>query len=446
MLNVIMLLCVLALSAGSATAETHSLSLKEAIALSLDKNNLVRSAGFTADAARQEIAITTARYYPGISFEEAFVASNAPTQTFMMKLDEGRFSQNDFQINNLNNPRTQHDFRTALTLQLPIYSPSIAPARAMAVKESEKQSLAYDAAKEDAAFQVFRLALEVQKSKAHVHAVEQAIGDARENMRLATVRTGAGAGLRSDELRARTHLASVEQQLITASNNLVLAGMQLANVIGLKEGDSVDISGSISPVAPGMPPEELVGVALENRKDLRQSVAELEKSDAAFRLARSGYLPSVGSFATYQLNSKDTPFGSDNDSWVAGVSLKWQLFDGFKRCHEKERAVASRSAAAEMLENRTREVRYRVRESSMRREEMGKRLEVVRHSLEDAEETVRLLTRRFDNSLATMVELLDAQTALNQVRAGVVESEVNYSLAGGNVYYAAGIFMKEMLK
>jgi outer membrane protein TolC len=82
----------------------------------------------------------------------------------------------------------------------------------------------------------------------------------------------------------------------------------------------------------------------------------------------------------------------------------------------------------------------------MRREEMGKRLEVVRHSLEDAEETVRLLTRRFDNSLATMVELLDAQTALNQVRAGVVESEVNYSLAGGNVYYAAGIFMKEMLK
>jgi outer membrane protein TolC len=446
MINVIILLCTLVVCAGSAAAETYSLSLKDAIALSIDKNNLVRSAGFTADAARQEIAIATARYYPGISFEEAFVASNAPTQSFMMKLDEGRFSQNDFQINNLNNPRTQHDFRTALTLQQPIYNPSTAPAREMAVKEAEKQALSYDAAKEDAAFQVFRLALEVQKSKAQVRAVEQAIGDARENMRLATVRTGAGAGLRSDELRARTHLASVEQQLITASNNLVLAGMQLADVIGLKEGDSIDITGSISPVTPGLPPEELVSVALENRKDLKQSMAELEKSDAALRLARSGYLPSVGSFATYQLNSKDTPFGSDNDSWIAGISLKWQLFDGFKRCHEKDRAVASRSAAAEVLESRAREVRYRVRESSMRREEMGKRLEVVRHSLEDAEETVRILARRFDNSLATMVELLDAQTALNQVRAGVVESEVNYSLAGGSVYYTAGIFMKEMLK
>jgi outer membrane protein TolC len=364
----------------------------------------------------------------------------------MMKLDEGRFSQNDFLINNLNNPGTQHDYRTFFTLHQPIYNPSTAPAKEMAVKEAEKQGLSFDAAKEDTAFQVFRLFLEVQKSKAQVRAVEQAIGDARENMRLAQVRTGAGVGLRSDELRARTHLASVEQQLITAKNNLSLARMQLANVIGLKEGDNVDIAESASAVTTAIPPEELVTVALENRKDLKQSMVELEKSDAALRLAWSGYLPSVGAFASYQMNAKDTPFGSDNDSWTAGISLKWQIFDGFKRYHEKDRAVAARSSAAELLENRVREVRYRVRESGMRREEMGKRLEVARRSLDDAQETVRLLTKRFDNSLATMVELLDAQTALNQVRAELVESEANYNLAGGNVYFTAGIFMKEMLK
>lgn len=435
------------ISVSAVNAETYSLSLKDAIALSIGKNNLVRAAGFTADAARQEIAITGSRYYPEIFIEEAFVASNAPTQTFMMKLDEGRFSQNDFQINNLNNPGTQHDFKTLLTLHQPIYNPSTAPAKEMAVKEAEKQGLGFDSAKEDTAFQVFRLFLEVQKSKAQLRAIEQAIGNARENMRLATVRTGAGVGLRSDELRARTHLASVEQQIITAQNNLMLAKMQLANAIGLKEGDSVDIIESTSAITPAVvTPEELVKVALENRKDLKQSMVELEKSDAALRLAWSGYLPSVGTFASYQMNSKDTPFGSDNDSWTAGISLKWQLFDGFKRNHEKDRAVAARSAAAEMLENRIREVRFRVRESNMRREEMGKRLEVVRSSLEDAEETVRLLTKRFENSLATMVELLDAQTALNQVRASLVESEVNYSLADGNVYYSGGIFMKEILK
>ena len=99
-----------------------------------------------------------------------------------------------------------------------------------------------------------------------------------------------------------------------------------------------------------------------------------------------------------------------------------------------------------MLESKTKEIKFQVQESFLRREEMGKRLEVARHALLDAEETVRLLSRRFENSLATMVELLDAQTALNQARANLVDTEANYALAGGRVYYAAGIFLKEMLK
>jgi outer membrane protein len=446
MYRLLFLICLLILSVRVVGAESYHLRLNDAIIQAIDKNNLVRAAGSKADTAHQEISITESRYYPQISFEEALVASNSPTQTFMMKLDEGRFSQNDFQINNLNNPGTYHDYKTALVIQQPIFDPSTAPIKDMAVKEAEKQVLEYDAAKQDTAFQVFRLFLEVQKSNAQFQAFEQAIKDARENLRLTTVRSGAGVGLRSDELRARTHLATVEQQLITTKNNLSLAKMRLANVIGLKEGDTLDIAEPVNSITPVTPPEDMVRVALKNRADLKQSLAEIDRSDAAVRLARSKYIPSIETFASYQMNSKDTPFGSDNDSWTAGVSLKLQLFDGFKRYREKDRATAAKSASGELFENTKRDVRFQVLESFMRREEMGERLAVARHSLQDAEETVRLLGTRFENSLATMVELLDAQTALNQVRSALVESEANYTLAGGNIYYTAGIFIKEMLK
>ena len=50
--------------------------------------------------------------------------------------------------------------------------------------------------------------LEVQKAAAQLKAADKAVADARENMRLATVRTAAGTGLRSDELRSRTHLVN----------------------------------------------------------------------------------------------------------------------------------------------------------------------------------------------------------------------------------------------
>lgn len=440
---------LLAIAAGYATASPaeEPLTLKNAITMALEKNHLVKAAGFGAEAARQGADIAGSRYYPELFFEEALTASNSPTQSFMMKLDEGRFSQDDFLINNLNHPGVWHDFKTALTLRQPLYVPSISPAREMAGKELEKESLRADGTRQDVSFLVFRLFLDVRKSGAQFKAADQAIAEAREHMRLAEVRRKAGTGLRSDELRARTHLSSAQQQVITAINDLTLAKMKLANTIGLEDwqhleiGEEPAIALPVGDLSVGLPK-----AALENRSDLKHARAELEKSDAALRLARNAWFPALDAFASYQLNAKDTPFGNDNDSWTAGLSLKWRIFDGFRRNRERDRASAQRSATAEILESKSKDVLYQVRESLLRREEMGKRLEVARHALLDAEETVRLLGKRFENSLATMAELLDAQTALNQARSNLVENEANYALAGGRVYYSAGIFLKEIMK
>jgi outer membrane protein TolC len=186
--------------------------------------------------------------------------------------------------------------------------------------------------------------------------------------------------------------------------------------------------------------------ALENRVEIKQSHTDLDKSEAALKLARSEYFPTVGAFASYQMNAQDVPFTADNSAWSAGLSLKWQLFDGFRRESEGKRAALGQSAAREQLESVTKDVRYQVRESYIRRDEAAKRLEVSRNSVLDAEETVRLLSRRFENSLAMMVELLDAQTVLNQARANLVEAEAGHALAGGRVYFMTGRFITEMLK
>ncbi len=426
--------------------EAQTLTVKDAISLALEKNHFIRAVGHEVTAARQMSIIANSRYFPVISLEETLAASNAPTQTFMMKLDQARFSQDDFKINNLNHPSTWQDFKTTLQLQQPLFVPSLSPLASIAAKEAEKSELGLESARQDTAFQVFSLYLEARKSEAQLKAADKAVADALENMRLATVRTAAGVGLRSDELRARTHLSMVEQQLITARNNLVLSKLRLAITIGWPEDQSFEVPTESENTFAMLLSEDTTGLALETRADLKQYQTEIEKSEAAVKLANSEYLPSLAAFASYQLNSKDAPFGIDNDAWIAGATLKWQLFDGFRRGAERSRAVAARSAAREMFDNKANEVRYQSKESQLRREEAGKRLEVARHALVDAEETVRLITKRYENSLATMLELLDSQTVLNQARANLVEMETGHALAGGRVYYNSGTFLKEMLK
>jgi outer membrane protein TolC len=146
------------------------------------------------------------------------------------------------------------------------------------------------------------------------------------------------------------------------------------------------------------------------------------------------------------MNDRNTPFSRDNDSWAVGANLRWELLDGMRRVSDRARAKELRDSVREYVEQQTREITLQVRESFLRRDEAMKRLEVARASCLNAEEGLRLIEKRFAGSLATMVEVLDAQTALNTSRVNLVETQTGYALATAKVWHTAGVFLEEVMK
>lgn len=421
-----------------------SVALNEALILSLERNHLVSGAAYEKEAAEQGAAASRSRYFPRIVFDEAFSASDLPTRVFMMKLDQGRFTDNDFLIGNLNTPSSTTDFRTALTLEQPLFDLGIGYGREMAQREAERMGYRFEGRREDVGFTVYASYLAVQRAKAVLAAAEKDVAEAREHLRVATAHGREGTGLKSDELRARTFLSEAEERIITALNDLKLAKMRLALAVGGGAGESLDIREDVTGEVFRLNEEEIVRQAGANRRDLKGAEKGVERAEAAVGLARSAWFPTLYAAASVQMNDKDVPFGHDNDGWSAGVNLRWEIFDGMERMHGSARARAERDAAAQYLEQFRKEVDLQVRESLLRRAEAGKRLEVARHALLAAEEGSRLVNKRFANGLATMVELLDAQSALNRARTGLVERETDHLLATARIYHAAGIFLKEM--
>lgn len=442
----ILIVSLLVLFPTLLSAQDRAVTLKEAIRLSLARNNLVKAAEYRHAAARHGLAASRGRFLPRIFLDENFTASNAPTRVFMMKLDQGRFTENDFQVDRLNHPSSSSDFRTAFTLEQPLLDLGIVFGAAKAEKELEEQGFALQRQREEVAFMVFGSYLEAQRTRALQTAAEQAVIDAAEHLRLARVRGAAGMGLKSDELRAATYLAEMEQQRITARNNVMLAGLRLALAAGAPEGETLDINERLSGPSPEETNEDFVAEALAHRPDLKEMEKTTEKARVGVKLAGSAFLPTLYGSAAYQMNDRDLPFGRDNDSWIAGINLRWELFDGLRRFDEHARARAMENSARESLAQYRREIAFQVRESMLRREEATQRLAVARASLRHAEEGVRLVARRFENSLATLVDLFDAQTALNRARASVVENESDYILATGRVWFRAGIFLREVMK
>lgn len=446
MIRFLALFSLLLLASPAVWGAESAVGLREALHLALERNHLVSGAAYEKEAAERGAAATRSRYLPRITVDESFAASNSPTRTFMMKLDQGRFAQGDFQLDNLNSPATHTDFRTMLSLEQPLFDFSIGYGREMAEREAEEKGYLFERRREDAGYAVLAAYLGVQRARAVLDATEKEVVEAREHLRLAKTRSEGGTGLRSDELRARTFLSEAEERTITALNDLTLAKMRLALAVGGEAGESLDIREEVKGEPLRMEEAELVREAIANRQDLKGAEKGVQRADAAVGLAASAWLPTVYAGGSWQMNDRDVPFGRDNDAWNAGVTLRWELFDGMRRSSDQGRARASRDAAIQYREQFRKEVALQVRESLLRRGEAGKRLEVARHAFLAAEEGMRLVNKRFGEGLATMVELLDAQTALNRSRTGLVERETDLQLATARVYHAAGLFLKEMNK
>jgi outer membrane protein TolC len=432
---------VLAISIAT-TAAAESMSLREAVNTALERNFLVQAARFEHNAAASRVSAVGSRYLPRIFFEERAAVTNSATRSFMMRLDQGRFSL----AGDLNHPDAVSDFQSSVVFEQPLFDMNIGSAVSAAREEKTARERSLEWRMDLVAFQVYEAYLGVQRAAAQLGVAEQALGATREHIRLAAVRSAAGVGLKYDELRIRTYQAEVEQQKITAENDYHMARLRLGKVMGLDSGSMPDISEPLTALEVGITLTDLEKAAFESRKDIDAQKAEVARGDAVVAAARSGYWPTVYGTVSYQANDRDIPLGRDNDSWLVGATLRWELFDGMRRMNEVQAAQAGRNAASSYLRNLQQDVAFEVREAVARREEAAKRLEVARKGLQETEEMVRLISRRFENALSTTVELLDAETALTRARAQLADNEANLALATAKVYHGSGLFRKEVVK
>jgi outer membrane protein len=439
-LTALLLLCT-----APACAET--VTLRQAIDRALVNNHLLKAAALEKGAADEGAAAAKAGYLPRLFLQSGVTLSNTPSTVFMMKLDEGRINPaTDFSRDSLNHPHPRGDFRSAVTLEQPLFDAGITSSVAFAGKDAEAAELSLESGREQVAFRVYLAYLQVRTTAAYREIAEQSVADAREHLRLAGVRERDGIGLKSDQLRAATELSEAEQRLTTAKNDLLLARLRLNLAVGGPEGEALDIAETPRVAEPSRGQGNFSAVAQQNRSDLKLAENSVQKGELAVRQAKSSYLPTLYASASYQMNDRDTPFGWDNDSWTVGLNLRWELFDGTRRSHEKVKAQLSRRAAAELLENQRREAALEVTESELRRQEAGMKLESARAALNAAQEGMRLITLRFQNGLSTMVELLDAEAALNRSRGNLAALESAYLGSVAEIYYRAGVLLKEVMR
>jgi len=423
-----------------ARGEGNALSLHEAIKTAMENNPEMRAMGSSLAAQREDIGVARSSLLPRLTLEERAVRTNNPPNVFMMKLNQERFSSSDFAIDKLNDPGPANDFQTLLSLDQPIFLRKAQVGFRMAKQEYAAKKEDYKRKREEIVVKVAQAYLRILTARAYAGVAQKSVDDAKEHSRVAELRYKADLGLYSDALRAGTKVTEAEQSLVKAKKELAVAQRWLGLLLGTVEiVDAMEAKLELP-----LRDIEYYTAAASSRRDISAMETRRENAKDNIKLAESAYFPTLGVRGAYQLNDRNSAFGSEGDSWLVMAYLKWDLFDGAGREFERRKAQHKAAEAEQYLKGLKQFVSFKVHEAYLAVEEARKNVELSESSLATAEEGKRLVRIRFENDLSPIVDLLDVQLSLDHARANAVAQRNDYYMAVINLGYESGTIVKAL--
>jgi outer membrane protein len=421
-------------------AAQDRLTLAEAVSRALENNPDLAVDEPGLQAAHSEFKAAKAGYLPRLDFEQSYLAGDNPVFVFGTLLTQQKFSADNFALPSLNSPSPVDNLQTRATVQQSIWDFG----RTRERREQARLGIQLaDWSHEDHARQValavFDTYYSASLARAALETAQLALRSAESIKAQSKARVDSGVSVEADYLRSQVYFSETKQQEIRAQGRLEIARAQLNRLMGRSLGEPIGETAALEFRNISLPSEDvLLSEQKQRRPDYQNLVTELRQAEVAVRLRQKEYLPSLGGYATWEAdNPSFNDYGGNN--WAAGITLRWNLFAGGAdsaqletarhRLEQKRRQIAAIESAM-ALEIRRAIIEYRSAEQQVI---------AARAAESQSEEGLRILRNRYDAGLATMTDLLSAETARSSARSALSEAIYRQRLCFAQVEYSAGI-------
>lgn len=424
---------------------TDPLSLSGAISEALAGNAELRMAESRAKMAEATAGGGSAVYWPRLDFESGFVRSNDPVFAFGTKLRQGTFGQEDLDIDALNNPDPVNDWVNRVTLQWKVFSPVDWTARGAASLRAESARWNEVRMREVTVLRTDVLYREAQRTGAQLVAAVRAVEAAAANRDVFARRMEEGVLTRADLLQAEAEYASALARRVDAERQEEEARRNLGVYLGRSGGTLPVLADSLRVESPRSSSDPADGEAAfdpTRRADLLALSSARSAAEAESKRAGRSYLPEIGMFANYGIHAAEA-FQKDGDNWTVGVGLKWNIFSGFGRSKDKQRADAARILADTRYDQALREARAELDAARSAVVAAERALDAMLAASEAAALGADLMRRRFEEGLATASDLLQAEFRRAEAEGHAIDSRAGLHMAEARLHFVTTLQSEE---
>ena len=429
---------------GSARAQSETpfsgfLSLSEAIQIALTHNPLINEVQARADISTERIVQSRAGFMPRIDASGTYNRTTNPAQAFAAKLNQGMFTQEDFDIDRLNNPDAVDNYAGRLAAIWPLYDSGQTWYGVHQAELGQKETnLELARMRQLVIARAVVTYVGLLMARENLVVVEQSLKTARAHQKMVEHRYASGFVVKSDLLQTQVHIADLEQQRLQAESQVEIARAKLNAAMGVEIDskfyltDQLDGKQGIT-----APMERWIAIALEQRPDLKQIDVQLSTAEEEIKKTQAAYLPSLNLAGNYEVNTEN--FDESADNYSVGAIVTFNIFSGNRTSAKVREAKATQRQIQAMHRNLKQKVLVETRQAYLQADNAWRRIQVAGTAVTQAEEALRIVRNRYNHGLFTIVDLLNSELALQQAHTNHLQAVHNYKVAKADLMLAAGI-------
>lgn len=452
-------LLAMALALAGATAWAETLDFRQCVNQAMEQNPDMAIAQAQIKQAEAAVRQAEGNRLPRLNLSLNATYTNDALNAFGLKLGQrnatfGDFGAGEFDPTNpnvlaiaphdLNHPDAVGNLNPRIELLVPVYNGGMVT---QYVKQAQAYVRAAQAGDRMARQQLTKHVLMayqgVHAARAYVQVAKEAIAAAEEYVRITERMHQQGMAVKSDVLSAQVNLEEVKLKLTEAQNAEATALDQLHMLLGKPLSEPLDVAEPVMPTLLAGDPDTLRAQALDNHFGLRALRAQTDAAGAAAEAARAGKRPQFNVMLRQDWNGEQTGFDASSYT-VAGV-LSWTAFDGGSSQAAVDRAEQVRAEQAARLRQAGDGVAYQVGEARRRAIEAEDKAKARELVVDQAREAQRLVKKRYENGMATLIELLSAQAQLDKARADLVAARYEQAVQRADLKLAVGVLDAEQL-
>ena len=420
-----------------------SLTLPLAIQIALNENPVIKAAHFQVDASVAQLTQARSGFFPQVFISEAFNHTNNPMWAFGTKLNQEVISQADFNPDKLNDPDAINNFTTAVTMDWTLFD----PVRTWFPWQQSRQNLKaseymLDRTRQEVIARTITAYTGVLLAEEHLNVVRQSLNTALSHLKLVRDRYENGFIVKSDFLRMQVRVGELEQHLIESESNSEIARVNLTATMGLPVERRFDLTSSFYQESDNHKweiqgsVEKWVETALSHRPDLETLRYQEKIAEKEIQKSKFAHLPSIHIIGNYEMNSEN--FNDMAENYTLGAVAQLNLFSGNRLGAGTKEAKAALARVKTLITAMENSIHVEIRQAFYQTQSAGKRIQVAKTAVIQADEGLRIAKNRYENGLLTLVELLDAQVAQQQACMNYAGALHDYKTATAQLALASG--------